>query len=333
MNVLVTGGAGYIGAVVSHELLKAGHTVVVYDNLSHGHRGAISPESEFIAGEISDKNKLARIFEGRQIEAVLHFAALIEAGESMNSPEVYFRNNSASALSVLEAMLRTGVRKLVFSSTAALYGEPLAVPILESADLRPMNVYGESKLFVERMLLWFQKIHRFRYASLRYFNAAGATSDIGEDHRPESHLIPLILQAARGKRKHIAIYGTDYPTDDGTCVRDYIHVLDLASAHLLALDALECHEQLIYNLGNGRGFSVRQVIDVARRVTGQPIAVIEEPRRVGDPAVLVASSDKIQEELGWRPRYQELDGIVESAWEWRRLHPEGFGLTGFGNAI
>lgn len=325
MNVLVTGGAGYIGAVVSYELLKAGHKVVVYDNLSHGHRGAIPPAAEFIAGEISDGDKLAQIFQARNIEAVLHFAALIEAGESMKVPEVYFRNNSASALSVLEAMLRTGVRKLVFSSTAALYGEPLVVPIPESADLRPTNVYGESKLLVERMLSWFQKIHGFRYASLRYFNAAGATSDIGEDHHPESHLIPLILQVASGKRKHIAIYGSDYPTADGTCVRDYIHVLDLASAHLLAMDALERHQQLVYNLGNGRGFSVRQVIDVARRVTGQPIAVIEEPRRPGDPAVLVASSDKIQQELGWGPHYPELDSIVRSAWEWRRLHPEGYG--------
>ena len=325
MNVLVTGGAGYIGAVVSHELLKAGHSVVVYDNLSHGHRGAVPSSAEFIAGEISDGDKLAQIFQTRRIEAVLHFAALIEAGESMKTPEVYFRNNSASALAVLEAMLRTGVKKMVFSSTAALYGEPQAVPIQESADLKPSNVYGESKLLVERMLSWFQKIHGFRYASLRYFNAAGATSEIGEDHQPESHLIPLILQAASGKRDRIAIYGTDYPTEDGTCVRDYIHVLDLASAHLLALDALALHQQLIYNLGNGRGFTVRQVIDVARRVTGQPIAATEEPRRPGDPAVLVASSDKIQQELGWRPQHRELDSIVSSAWEWRRIHPQGYG--------
>ncbi len=324
MNVLVTGGAGYIGSVVSQELLQAGHRVIVYDNLSHGHRAAISPEADFVLGDIGDGEKLGQIFKLKEVEAVLHFAAFIEAGESMKTPEMFFRNNSAGTLSLLEAMIKAGVKKFVFSSTAALYGEPMSVPIKETAQLIPTNVYGESKLLVERMLHWFQTIHGLRYASLRYFNAAGATPLLGEDHQPESHLIPLILQVAAGNRNQIAVYGSDYSTEDGTCVRDYIHVLDLASAHLLALTALSHHEKLIYNLGNGRGFSVRQVIEVAGRITGKPIAVSEQPRRAGDPAVLVASSDRIQQDLGWRPHHQDLDAIVLSAWNWRRNHPHGY---------
>jgi UDP-glucose 4-epimerase len=254
----------------------------------------------------------------------MHFAALIEAGESMKSPERFFRNNTANTLSLLEAMLCAGVQKFVFSSTAAVYGDPETSPIREEAALRPTNAYGESKLLVERMLEWMNRIHGLRYASLRYFNAAGATAELGEAHEPETHLIPLVLQAAAGARGTISIFGTDYPTSDGTCVRDYIHVSDLAEAHWLALQALQNREKLVFNLGNGTGFSVRQVIDVARRVTGRAISVTECPRRAGDPAVLVASSDKIRLELGWRPVYGSLEAIIRSAWEWHQRYPAGY---------
>jgi UDP-glucose 4-epimerase len=323
-NVLVMGGAGYIGSVVAAELLKAGHRVIVYDNLSRGHRRAVPAGAELVVGEVADRAALDRLFETLPVDAVMHFAALIEAGESMQVPERYFRNNTANTLTLLEAMLAHDVNRLVFSSTAALYGEPEHIPIEETDPLRPTNAYGESKLLVERMLAWFNRIHGLRYASLRYFNAAGATGELGEDHHPESHLIPLTLKVVLGQRDHIAIFGTDYPTPDGTCIRDYIHVVDLATAHLLALDALAEHDRLIYNLGNGRGFSVRQVIEVARRVTGHRIPAVETPRRPGDPAVLVASSAKIQQELHWQPQYPELETIVASAWEWHRRHPNGY---------
>ncbi|HKW68420.1 MAG TPA: UDP-glucose 4-epimerase GalE [Terriglobales bacterium] len=325
MRILVTGGAGYIGSIVSAELLRAGHQVIVYDDLRHGHRRAVPKGAEFIVGEVGDREALGRAFEQHRPEAVMHFAALIEAGESMRLPERYFRNNTASSLTLLECMLQHGCKRLVFSSTAALYGNPERTPIEEDARLIPTNAYGESKLLVERMLAWFHRIHGLRYASLRYFNAAGGAGELGEDHQPESHLIPLVLQVALGKRPSIAIYGTDYPTPDGTCIRDYIHVLDLASAHVLALNALATRDQLIYNLGNGRGFSVRQVVEVARKVTGHAIAAEDAPRRPGDPAVLVASSEKICRELGWQPRYPELEQIVASAWEWRRQRPNGYG--------
>jgi len=325
MRVLVTGGAGYIGSIVSAELLRAGHQVIVYDDLSHGHRRAVPKGAEVIIGEVGDREALSRAFQLHRPEAVMHFAALIEAGESMRAPERYFRNNTASSLTLLECMLQHACKRLVFSSTAALYGNPERTPINEDAPLVPTNAYGESKLLVERMLAWFHRIHGLRYASLRYFNAAGGAGELGEDHQPESHLIPLVLQVAQGKRPSIAIYGTDYATPDGTCIRDYIHVLDLASAHVLALDALSARDQLIYNLGNGRGFSVRQVVEVARKVTGHAIPAEDAPRRPGDPAVLVASSEKIRGELGWQPRYPELEQIVASAWEWRRKHPNGYG--------
>ena len=325
MKVLVTGGAGYIGSVVSAELLRAGHQVVIYDNFSHGHRRALPAGAEAIAGEVGDREALSRTLEQHRPQAVMHFAALIEAGESMQFPERYFRNNTASTLTLLECMLQHGPRRLVFSSTAALYGNPQRTPIEEDAPLLPTNAYGESKLLVEHMLAWFHQIHGLRYASLRYFNAAGAAGELGEDHRPESHLIPLVLQVALGRRPSIAVYGADYDTPDGTCVRDYIHVADLASAHLLALDALATRPRLIYNLGNGRGFSVRQVVEVARRVTGHAIPAQDAPRRPGDPAVLVASSEKIRRELGWQPRYPDLEQIVASAWAWRRQHPDGYG--------
>jgi UDP-glucose 4-epimerase len=255
----------------------------------------------------------------------MHFAALIEAGESMKAPEQFFRNNTANALTLVEAMLAAGIKHLVFSSTAALYGNPERTPIEEEDLLRPTNAYGESKLLMERMLAWFHQIHGLRYASLRYFNAAGASRpDKGEAHQPETHLIPRILQVALGRAEYANVFGTDYPTPDGTCVRDYIHVSDLARAHLLALQALADSAPLVYNLGNGQGFSVREVVDVARKVTGHPIPVIESPRRAGDSAVLIASSEKIRRELGWQPRFGDLQSIVESAWQWHRSHPDGY---------
>ncbi len=317
MRILVTGGAGYIGGTVAQLLLDLGHKVVIYDNLRHGHRSMVPAHAEFIQGELADRSALEKILHAN-IDGVMHFAALIEAGESMRKPEIYFRNNSASTLTLLEAMLATGVNRLVFSSTAAVYGEPESTPIREDAALRPTNAYGESKLLVERMLDWLNRVHGFRYASLRYFNVAGAIEGRGEAHEPESHLIPLILDVALGRRASIKIFGQDYPTHDGTCIRDYIHVQDLARAHLLALNALKERDRLIYNIGNGAGFSVREVIESARRVTGHPIPVVEEPRRPGDPAVLIASSEKIDRELGWTPEYAELDGIIESAWKWQQ---------------
>ena len=326
MTVLVTGGAGYIGSVVAAELLKAGRRVLVYDDLSRGHRRAIPKGAELIVADIADRAALDRVFKTHPVDAVMHFAALIEAGASMKNPAAFFRNNTANALTLLEAMLTHGVKKFVFSSTAALFGNPDRAPIEEDDPLRPTNVYGESKLMVERMLAWLNVVHGLRYASLRYFNAAGAvSSDQGEDHRPESHLIPLVLKVAMGQTDHVNVFGADYPTPDGTCVRDYIHVLDLASAHLLALDALERHDRLIYNLGNGQGFSVREVIEVARKVTGRPITVVESPRRPGDPAILIASAARIRRELNWRPQFPDLETIVASAWRWHSAHPHGYG--------
>ncbi len=324
MKVLVTGGAGYIGSVVSSELVRAGHEVTVYDNLSRGHREAVSTRARLVVADLADVAMLQKVITESGIEAVMHFAASIEAGESMKVPEQFFRNNTANTLGLLETLLRSGIKKFVFSSTAALYGEPEKVPISESDPLRPTNAYGESKLLVERMLDWLNRIHGLRYASLRYFNAAGATDTLGEAHNPETHLIPLILQVAAGKRKSISIFGTDYATVDGTCVRDYIHVLDLAQAHILALQALDSRDKLVYNLGNGCGFSVRQVVDAARLVTGHSIPVIESPRRPGDPAVLIASSEKIRSELGWKPVYPDPETIISTAWNWYRRNPDGY---------
>jgi UDP-glucose 4-epimerase len=324
MKVLVTGGAGYIGATTVRLLLQSGHDVVVYDNLSKGHREALPADVPFIQGDVSDRFRLDVTIKEHRPEAVLHFAAFIEAGESMQLPEKYFRNNSANTLTLLESMLANGVGKVIFSSTAALYGEPRRIPIEEGDPLEPTNAYGESKLMVERMLSWFGRVHGLRYASLRYFNAAGSNGHSGECHHPESHLIPLVLQAAAGIRDSISIFGTDYPTPDGTCIRDYIHVVDLAQAHLLALEAIERRAPLIYNLGNGHGFSVREVIESARRVTGRNIAVQEAPRRPGDAAMLVASSAKIREELGWVPQSPDLDSIMASAWQWVQSRPGGY---------
>lgn len=325
MKLLVTGGAGYIGSVVAEQLLAAGHQVTIIDNLSRGHRQAVPRGAALVVADLSDKENLVSLFRAHSFDGVLHFAAFIEAGESMRSPETFFRNNTANALSVLEAMLAARVNRFVFSSTAALYGNPARTPIREEDALRPTNAYGESKLLVERMLEWFHRIHGLRYASLRYFNAAGAAApDRGEAHQPETHLVPRLMNVALGRQKHIEIFGTDYATSDGTCVRDYIHVSDLAAAHLLALDALDRSSQLIYNLGNGHGFTVREVIDGVRRVTGRPIPVVESPRREGDPAVLIASSEKIRKELRWQPQFPELDVILDSAWQWHKNFPNGY---------
>jgi UDP-glucose 4-epimerase len=323
-RILVTGGAGYIGSVVAAQLVTKGAQVVILDNLCHGSRKAVPRGAELVIADSADRATVDRVLADRRIDAVMHFAAFIEAGESMKVPEKYFRNNSANSLTLLEAVIAHKIPRFVFSSTAALYGTPERTPIEETDRLQPTNAYGASKLLVEQMLDWFHRIHGLRYASLRYFNAAGAVSEHGEDHHPESHLIPITLQVALGQRDHIDIYGTDYPTPDGTCIRDYIHVSDLASAHLLVLDALRQRDKLIYNLGNGRGFSVREVIETVRRVTGHAIPAREVPRRSGDPAVLVASSDRIKRELRWEPQYPNLEQIVRSAWDWRRTHPNGY---------
>lgn len=332
MRILVTGGAGYIGGTVASLLLSQGHHPVVLDDLCHSRREMVPPGVEFIEGDIANRDLIEKIFksartENKPFDSVLHFAALIEAGESMVHPEKYFRNNTASTLAMLEAVIAEGPRRLVFSSTAAVYGEPEAVPITETARLKPTNAYGESKLIVETMLNWFHSIHGLRSVALRYFNVAGAPEGPdgitrGEDHEPESHLIPLILDVALGRRKSIRIYGNDYSTPDGTCIRDYIHVSDLAEAHVLALKALDTDaaqkSRLIFNLGNGQGFSVREVIESARRVTGHPIPAELHPRRPGDPAILVASSEKATQQLGWKPRYSQLDDIVRTAWIWHQ---------------
>ncbi len=332
MKIFVTGGAGYIGGTVASLFIEKGHKVVVFDNLSHGRRDLLPEGVDFIEGELADRQAIEEIFtsarkKNQPFDAVLHFAALIEAGESMVRPEIYFRNNTASTLSLLEAVIASGPKRLVFSSTAAVYGEPESIPIQEDARLAPSNPYGQSKLLVEQMLAWFNRIHGLRYASLRYFNVAGAHEGPagitrGEAHEPESHLIPLVLDVALGRRSSIRIFGDDYPTSDGTCIRDYIHVSDLAEAHLLALSTLDARAEnqgpLIYNLGNGQGFSVREVIESARRVTGHPIPAELHPRRPGDPAVLVAGSSKAIRELGWNPRYTTLDEIIRTAWIWHQ---------------
>jgi UDP-glucose 4-epimerase len=317
VKILITGGAGYVGGTVAQLLLNRGDDVVILDNLCHGFEALVPKRARFVKEELANRPAVEKLLQ-EGFDGVMHFAALIEAGESMKYPEVYFRNNSATTLSLLEAMLATGTSKLVFSSTAALYGEPESTPILEDAPLRPTNAYGESKLLVEQMLTWMHRIHGFRYASLRYFNVAGAALGRGEAHEPESHLIPLVLDVALGRRESIKIFGQDYPTPDGTAVRDYIHVGDLARAHLMAFEALESRDRMIYNLGNGKGFSVREIIDSVARVTGKAIKVVEEPRRAGDPAVLIASSEKILKELGWKPEVDTIDQIVASAWEWHQ---------------
>lgn len=323
MRVLITGGAGYIGSVVSEKCLAAGDAVTIYDNLSTGHRDSVHPEAEFVQGDVGDQTLLTAAMRERGIEAVIHMAGFIEAGESMQDPAKYFNNNVSKPLALLQAMATTGVARLLFSSTAAVYGDPETELIDEEHPKRPTNPYGESKLQFERVLDWYDRIFGIRHVCLRYFNAAGASGDRGEDHRPESHLIPLVLQAALGQRDRVAIFGTDYPTADGTCVRDYIHIEDLAQAHIMSLRQLG-DRSLHYNLGNGKGYSVRQVIDTARAVTGSDFEVVESGRRPGDAAVLVASSELISSELGWQPRHPDLEAIVASAWDWHRANPDGY---------
>lgn len=327
MAVLVTGGAGYIGSHTVRALLERGEEVVVIDNLQQGHRAAVVG-GVFYEGDIRDRQVMDTIFQNHDIEGVIHFAAHSLVGESMAHPGKYYDNNVNGTLRLLEAMQRNGVGNIVFSSTAATYGEPERVPIEEGDRTIPTNAYGETKLAMEKMMAWFDVAHGMKYVALRYFNAAGAWVDgkIGEDHAPETHLIPLILQVALGQREYIAMFGDDYPTDDGTCIRDYIHVMDLADAHLRALDRLRAGgESAVYNLGSGQGFSVKEVIDTARRVTGHAIPAIVEKRRAGDPAILVASSERIMKELGWQPQRAELETIIADAWRWHQVNPHGYG--------
>ena len=323
-RVLVTGGAGYIGSVVAEELVKDGHHVVVYDSLYKGHRDAVVPGTEFVQADVMDSEMLRHVFNEHGIEAVIHMAADSLVGESVQEPAKYYRNNVTAGLALLDAMRDTEVKRLVFSSSAATYGEPQKQPIEETDPTAPTNPYGETKLAFEHALRWYELAYGLHYASLRYFNAAGATKLFGESHDPETHLIPMVLEVAAGKQPNVTVFGDDYPTRDGTCVRDYIHVVDLARAHILALGILD-ERSAIYNLGcGGDGYSVREVIETAKEVTGRDIPVKIGPRRPGDPAVLIASSNKIRKELGWRPALQDLKVIIESAWVWMQVHPHGY---------
>jgi len=325
MNVLVTGGAGYIGSVTVEALIARGHRVVVLDNLVTGHREAVHPEAAFVHGDVADPDVVGFAVQEHGVEAALHFAAYSLVGESMEAPFKYFINNTAGTTTLLEALMAHGVKKFVLSSTAALFGTPEVMPIPETARIHPESVYGESKYLIERTLSWLQRTQGLGFVTLRYFNAAGASEQYGEDHRPETHLIPIILQVAQGKREFIPVFGDDYNTKDGTCVRDYIHVVDLAQAHILALEALQPGEARAYNLGNGLGFTVHEVIEVCRKVTGHPIPAKVLPRRAGDPAALVADSRRIIQDLGWKPKHASLEEIVASAWRWFERHPEGYG--------
>ena len=325
MNVLVTGGAGYIGSVTVEALIARGHTVTVLDNLSTGHQGAVHADAAFVRADLRDAGVVGEALEAGGIEAVIHFAAYSLVGESMREPIRYFGNNVVGTLTLLEAMVERGVKRLVLSSTAALFGTAECIPIPEDAPVRPASVYGETKYLIERVLHRLCETAGLGFVTLRYFNAAGASATYGEDHRPETHLVPVALQVALGLREGISIYGEDYDTSDGTCVRDYVHVLDLAEAHLLAVEGLQPGEARAYNLGNGAGFSVREVVEVCRRITGHPIPERVVARRPGDPPVLVADPSRIQRELGWTRRRAELEAIVRSAWDWHRAHPDGYG--------
>ncbi len=323
MSVLVAGGAGYIGSVTAKLLAESGREVIIYDNLSRGHRQAVSDGCVFVEGQLGDEQLLQKTFKDYRVKSVMHFAAHSQVPESMRKPEIYFDNNVAVGLKILEAMRAQDVPQIIFSSTCAVFGAPRSLPITEEFPQNPVNPYGESKLMFERMLKWYAEIHGMNCTVLRYFNACGAYRDLGEDHDPETHLIPLVLEVALGKRKEISIMGTDYPTRDGSCVRDYIHIKDLAQAHMLALEK-GAEGYAHYNLGNGLGYTVREVVESARRVTGREIPAVEAPRREGDPPELVGSSEKIGAELGFKAEYPEIDRIVESAWAWSREHPEGY---------
>jgi UDP-glucose 4-epimerase len=324
MRLLVTGGAGYIGSVVARRLVAGGHEVTVLDNLSRGHRQAVPEGVDFIEQDLLDADGTVAVLAGRGFDGVLHFAALALVAESVASPERYHRGNFVASLNLLDAMRAAGIPRLVFSSTCAVYGEPEEVPIAETTPTAPVNSYGNSKLAVDRMIGDECRAHGLGAVSLRYFNVAGASGGCGEDHRPETHIIPLILQAAAGRREHFSIFGTDYPTPDGTAIRDYIHIEDLAEAHLLGILAAEPGKHAIYNLGNGTGFSVREMVEAAKAVTGIDVPVREEARRSGDPAILVAASARIREELGWKADKPEIETMIGDAWEWAQAHPDGY---------
>ena len=322
MKIFVVGGAGYIGSICAELLLDESHEVAVFDNLTEGHRAAIDPRAIFIEGDLQNRQAIESALATVRPDAVMHFAANALVGESMQNPSKYFRNNIANGLNLLDAMIATGVRQLVFSSTCAIFGPPERVPIDETLPARPINPYGESKLAFEKILRWYDEIHGLRFVSLRYFNAAGASEKFGEDHRVETHLIPNVLKVALGEKPHVEIYGTDYETPDGTCIRDYIHIIDLANAHILALGAAKSE---FYNLGTGGGSSVREMIAACRKITGRKIDIVEKPRRPGDPPRLIASSEKIKKELGWHPHFQSIEAIIESAWKWHQKFPRGYG--------
>jgi len=322
MNVFVTGGAGYIGSVCVEELLNAGHQVTVFDNLSEGHRAAVDKRAKFVEGCLSNGPLVKQAVREARSDAILHFAANALVGESMRNPSKYFHNNVACGLNSLDAAVECGVKKFVFSSTCATYGPPDRVPMTEDLPQRPINPYGESKLMFEKILKWYQQIHGLEFIAFRYFNAAGASERYGEHHRIESHLIPNVLKVPLGQAEQCEIYGTDYPTPDGTCVRDYIHIIDLAQAHILGLTP---GKGGFYNLGNGDGYSVREVIQTCEKISGKKIPAAEKPRRAGDPPKLVASAEKAMRELGWKPKYPKLEDIVATAWEWHRQYPDGYG--------
>jgi UDP-glucose 4-epimerase len=323
MKILVTGGAGYIGSVVTEQLIAAGESVVVLDNLSQGHRAAVHRQASFVKGDLCDRSVIDAVLTEHRPEAIMHFASNTLVGESVGKPFLYLGDNVTNGLNLLQSAVEHGVRRFILSSTANLFDAPEIIPISEDERIVPGSPYGESKQILERILYWLDRLHGLRYAALRYFNAAGASTEQGEDHAPETHLIPIVLQVALGRRDNVVVFGDDYPTRDGTCVRDYIHVLDLAQAHILALHALEKGSR-VYNLGNGRGFTVQEVIEVARRITGHPIPAEVGPRRQGDPPVLVASSERIRRELGWQPRFSALEEIIGSAWRWHQAQPNGY---------
>src|SRR3954454_2193896 len=322
MKVFIVGGAGYIGSICAEVLLNEGHEVGIFDNLVEGHRSAIDPRATFFGGDLSAPKVINEALSGYPPDAVMHFAASALVGESMQNPSKYFRNNVANGLNLLDAMIATGANRLVFSSTCAIFGPPERLPIDETLPKNPINPYGESKLAFEKILRWYGELHGLGFVSLRYFNAAGASEKFGEQHRIETHLIPNVLKVALGQKPQVDIYGTDYDTPDGTCIRDYIHIRDLSQAHILALKSTKSE---FYNLGTGGGTSVREVIDACRKITGHNVPVVEKPRRPGDPARLIAASEKIQGELGWRPKFQNIDAIIESAWRWHQKFPNGYG--------
>ncbi len=321
MNVFVTGGAGYIGSICTEELLNAGHQVTVFDNLTEGHRSAVDPRAKFVEGCLRDSALVKQALRDAKAEAIMHFAASALVGESMTDPKKYFHNNLVNALKLADAAVECGIKKFVFSSTCATFGPPDRVPMTEDLPQRPINPYGEAKLMFEKVLIWYREIYKLDFIAFRYFNAAGASEKFGEHHRVETHLIPNVLMVALGKKAHVDIYGTDYPTPDGTCIRDYIHIKDLAQAHILGLQP---DKSGFFNLGNGDGYSVKQVIDMCEKITGKKIPAIPKPRRAGDPPKLVAAAGKAMSELGWKPQYPKIEDIVKTAWAWHQAHPDGY---------